>query len=169
MSAGAQVDYDALASKHGSAAPQAAAPTVDYDALSKKHSAVDPNAPHIDINTALYIARTGMVPTESEFAKANVEGPKQMAVLDSVIGGVAGGYGLFAPRAATAVAGTGILDASGNEIMKDVTTRLPSIAENAYTGAANAIKAHPFLSGGGLLGYIYHRAIFDMIMKDVLP
>ena len=59
---------------------------------------------------------------------------------------VAAGAAL-APTAGTAAVGTGILDAAGGEITKDVATMGPSIARAGVNLAINAIKAHPYISG----------------------
>jgi hypothetical protein len=53
----------------------------------------------------------------------------------------------LAPTAGTATVGTGILDAGGTEIMKDVATQGPSLARAGVNLAINAIKAHPYISG----------------------
>jgi hypothetical protein len=55
--------------------------------------------------------------------------------------------GALAPTVAgTTAVGTGILDASGAEITKDVTTMGPSLARAGLNMAVNAIKAHPYIS-----------------------
>jgi hypothetical protein len=48
--------------------------------------------------------------------------------------------------AGTTAVGTDILDASGAEITKDVTTMGPSLARAGLNVAVNAIKAHPYIS-----------------------
>ena len=54
--------------------------------------------------------------------------------------------GAFAPTAVAGTAGTGILDASGAEIMKDVTTMRPSVARAGANVILSAIKSHPIIS-----------------------
>src|SRR6266550_1416526 len=53
---------------------------------------------------------------------------------------------LFAPAAGTATVGTGILDAGGSEVMKDIATQGPSLARAGMNLVINAIKAHPIIS-----------------------
>ena len=57
-----------------------------------------------------------------------------------------GTAGLFAPATGTATVGTGILDASGAEITKDIATQGPSVARAGANLLLNAIKSHPIIS-----------------------
>src|SRR6266478_1076063 len=53
---------------------------------------------------------------------------------------------LFAPAVGEATVGTGILDAGGSEVMKDVATQGPSMARAGVGAVINAVKSHPIIS-----------------------
>jgi len=75
--------------------------------------------------------------------KAKEEGFKS-AALTAGLGFGAGA--LAAPAAGAATVGTGILDAGGSEVMKDIATQGPSLARAGMNLVINAIKAHPIIS-----------------------
>jgi len=88
---------------------------------------------------------TGDVPKEQLQATTNAQ---------NVVTGATGALtaapavvGAFAPTAAgTTAVGTGILDAGGSEITKDVAQYGPSMARAGVNLAVNAIRAHPYIS-----------------------
>lgn len=64
-----------------------------------------------------------------------------------------GAAGVLAPTAAAETVGTGILDASGQEIMKEITRYGPSVARQVFTHplAQQALKYAVGAAGGGAI------------------
>ena len=88
---------------------------------------------------------TGDVPPEQLQATQTVQ--NRVTAATGALTAAPAVVGALAPTVAgTTAVGTGILDASGAEITKDVTTMGPSLARAGLNMAVNAIKAHPYIS-----------------------
>jgi hypothetical protein len=91
--------------------------------------------------------QAGMPGFEGSYASGDTDKAAVMTGAGAVAGAGLGAAALAAPTVGTATAGTGILDATGAEITKEVTTLGPSLARAGLNMAINAVKAHPYISG----------------------
>jgi hypothetical protein len=87
---------------------------------------------------------TGHVPPEQ------LEATRRAANITTGVVGAAAALpavaGAFAPTVGAETVGTGILDAGGTEITKDVATMGPSFARATANGVLQMIKGHPIIS-----------------------
>jgi hypothetical protein len=121
------------------------APEGTPDAVAQAQAAVRKPLDQLREKRYSIFTPTGDVPPEQLQATTNAQ---------NVVTGATGALtaapavvGALAPTVAgTTAVGTGILDASGAEITKDVTTMGPSLARAGVNLAVNAIKAHPYIS-----------------------
>lgn len=138
---GAKVDYAALAKQAGAIKSTPAAPKTDKTPSEPEEGfwRGSPSVPGLPIQES-----TTMSP---EKMKEGAVTAGKTALAGAAAGSAAlGGAALLAPSAGAATVGTGILDASGAEITKDIATEGPSLARSGMNAVINMVKAHPIIS-----------------------